>query len=793
MRRKLIGAGLTAILTAAIGAMSASAADDKAKAATKVTFADQVSGIFRSRCGACHNPDKAKGGLNLDSFSAAMQGGGSGKVIEPGDPDNSSLLGVIMQTEEPKMPPNSAKIPDAEIDLIRQWIAGGALETSGSVAAVKAKPKAEFKLDPASLGKPAGEPAMPVGVSTEPSTPQARQAAVVAMAASPWAPLVALGGHKQVVLYRSTDFLLVGVLPFPEGTIHSLRFSRNGDILLVGGGRGGQAGLAVAFNVKTGQRMFEVGKEYDAVLAADISPDHSMVALGGPSKMVRVYNTADGNLLFEMKKHTEWVTAVEFSPDGVLLATGDRNNGLVVWEAQTGREYFDLRGHSAAITDVSWRLDSNVLASSSEDGSVKLWEMENGNAIKSIAAHGGGVASVRFAKDGRLVTSGRDQRVRTWDPNGNKQREFDPFNDLALEAVFTQDESRVVAADWSGEVRVLNVADGKKLANLAINPAPVAVRLDLAKKAAIVARAEADSLAKQLEPLQAPVAAAAAALAKAQGDLAVVEKSAASQQGAVAAPQQAAQAKHAAWNDANAMAQAAAELLNRARGEQAAAEKAVAEAAAGEKAAAEALASSRLAVEKALADKLAHDPAIVAAANALKAAKTPEETAKATGELTKQAARAGELAAALSAAGTRQAEAQAAVVRAATVKAAAPAAVAPAQLRARAATLGDQSARELVARIAQEKAAADKALADAAAAAKTAADSLAAAKKAVENATAAKAAADKTLAEKRAPLDAATARAQALKAEVDALSAEVQRAPKGGLAATPAAGPQANR
>ena len=94
------------------------------------------------------------------------------------------------------------------------------------------------------------------------------------MAASPWAPLVAVGGHKQVLLYRTTDHHLLGVLPFPEGTIHVLKFTRNGDILLAGGGRGGQSGLAVGFDVKTGERIFEVGKEYDAVLAADISPDH---------------------------------------------------------------------------------------------------------------------------------------------------------------------------------------------------------------------------------------------------------------------------------------------------------------------------------------------------------------------------------------------------------------------------------------------------------------------------------------------------------------------------------------
>ncbi len=370
------------------------------------------------------------------------------------------------------MPPNSAKIPDAEIELIRKWIEGGALENSGSVATAKAKPKFEFKLDPASLGKPAGTPAMPENLSTEPFVPQAKPSAVVAMAASPWAPLVAIAGHKQVLLYRTTDLHLVGVLPFPEGTIYVLKFSRNGDLLLAGGGRGGQSGLAVAWDVKKGKRVFEVGKEYDVVLAADISPDHGQVALGGPSKVVRVYNTADGSLAYEMRKHTEWITAVEFSPDGVLLATGDRNNGLIVWEAQTGREFYDLRGHQAAITDVSWRLDSNVVASSSEDGTVQLWEMENGGNIKSFGAHGGGVASVRFAKDGRLLTTGRDRVVRLWDQNGGKQREFEPFGDLALEAVFSHDESKVIAADWTGEIRVWDAKDGRRLANLAVNPAP---------------------------------------------------------------------------------------------------------------------------------------------------------------------------------------------------------------------------------------------------------------------------------------------------------------------------------
>jgi len=218
-----------------------------------------------------------------------------------------------------------------------------------------------------------------------------------------------------------------------------------------------------------------------------------------------------------------------------LLATGGRNNGLVVWESQTGREYFDLRGHTAAITDVSWRLDSNVVASSSEDGSIKLWELENGGNIASIGAHGGGVESVRLARNGRLVSSGRDRVIRVWDSSGNKQREFEAFGDIALEAVFSQDGTKVIAADWSGEIRVWDAKDGKRLANLAVNPAPVSLRLDQVQKAHAVAQAEAESLTKQLAPLQAAVAAAAAAQARAQQEMAAAEKALAEKRAPIAA------------------------------------------------------------------------------------------------------------------------------------------------------------------------------------------------------------------------------------------------------------------
>lgn len=763
------------LLVVAVGAFSSTFADDE-KPKEKITFADHVAPIFRNHCGSCHNPDKAKGGLNLESYSGAMQGGGSGEVVEPGDPESSMLLGVVTHDDEPKMPPNSAKIPDAEIDLIRLWIEGGALENSGSVAKVKAKPKFEMAIDPSALGKPAGEPAMPENLITEPFVADAHPGAVIALAASPWAPLLAVAGHKQVLLYRTTDNHLMGVLPFPEGTIHVLKFSRNGDLLIAGGGRGGQSGLVVGFDVKNGERVFEVGQEYDSVIGADISPDQTKVALGGPGKVVRVFDTADGELLFELRKHTEWITAAEFSPDGILLATGDRNNGLFIWEADNGREFLELRGHNTAITDLSWRPDSNILATASDDGTIKLWEMENGTAIKNIAAHGPGVSSVLFTKDGRLISSGRDKFVRIWDQAGAKKLELEAFKDIALQGALTFDDAIVAGTDWTGEIRLWDAKDGHRLANLVPNPAPIASRIDQTKQALAAAEAQAEALGKEIAPLEAAVAAAGEAQAKARQALADAEKAVADKTASAAESEKASAAKAAALAEAAGNVKTAEAALAKSNEALAAAQKAITDAEAAEKAAADALAASKPAVEKALADKTAHDPALASAANALKDAEGAEAIAKSVEALTNETKRATELLQALSAAGSQKATALITLTQATAAKAEAPKNVPPAQAQVEASQTALAAAAETTKKLEAEKAAADKALADAKAASQTATAAVADLKAKADQADAGKAAADKALAEKSGPATAAKAKAQALKAELDMLATEKQRA-----------------
>ncbi len=570
--------------------------------AVKITYDEHVRPIFREHCFSCHNPDTKKSDLSLAAFASAMQGGSTGAVIMAGDPDSSRLWGLVSHAEEPKMPPNQDKLPAAKLDTIKAWIVGGALENNGSVARVKKAAALELS---ATVGaaKPAGPPPMPEGLSRQPVVYTSRAGAVTALAASPWAPLVAVAGQKQIALYNSDTAKLLGMLPFPEGIPHVLKFSHSGSLLLAGGGQGAKAGTVIVFDVKTGKRVFEVGDELDVVLAADINEDHTRIALGGPGRVVRVFSTADGSQVHEIRKHTEWIYALEFSPDGVLLATADRAGGMFVWEAETAREYQNLAGHKGAITDVSWRIDSNLLASSSEDGTIKLWEMENGKEVKSWAAHGGGASSIEFARDGKLVSVGRDRLTKVWDGNGAAIRELPAFGDLATEVAITHDGSRVVAGDWLGQVRLSDVADGKQIGELAPNPPTLEMIVQARMAAAAAAAAQAQKAAADL-------AAAETALAeKAKSSKAAADAAAAQAQKAAAelAAAETALAERAKANKAAAEATAA--QAQKAAADIAAAQAALAEKAKNNKAAADAAAAAQADLQSVLAEKAAFDQA----------------------------------------------------------------------------------------------------------------------------------------------------------------------------------------
>ncbi len=491
-------------------------------AADKVTFNDDVLPVFRDHCLKCHNPDKQRGDLDLSTFGGALKGGSSGSSVNSGDPDGSMLFKVTTHAAEPLMPPNSPKIPEKQLDILRKWIEGGLLEGANSKAIAANKPKVDLTLSAAAIGKPDGPPPMPVKLSLEPAVVAQRQTVVSALAGSPWAPIIAVGSPKQVTFYRSADLEFLGVLPFPEGFPHDAKFSRNGKLLLVGGGRGGKSGDVAVWDITTGERVINITGELDSVLASDISSDQKHIVLGGPDKLVKLYSTADGSLETKIKKHTDWVTAAEFSPDSKFLVTGDRAGNLYLWESG-GRELFALNGHKGAISSVSWRADSGLVLSSSEDGTLKIWNPRDGQLVRSINAHRA-VLDARFSMDGRIASAGRDNKVTLWDVAGKNLRNLNYKGELPNRLTFSADSKRLFVADFSGMLSVWSTDDGNALGSLETAPPTLASRVENLSRELAARQQASDKAAAEFAQADAGLESSKERLKKSQDSLAAAEK-----------------------------------------------------------------------------------------------------------------------------------------------------------------------------------------------------------------------------------------------------------------------------
>ncbi|MEM9237613.1 MAG: c-type cytochrome domain-containing protein, partial [Verrucomicrobiota bacterium] len=442
----------------------------------KVTYDDHVLPIFEQACLNCHNPDKTKGGLDLSTFGGTLKGGSGGKVVETQD-TSSSLLAVVKHAAEPKMPPEGERLSKEQIDLLSAWIEGGLLENSSSSARKPSKPKFDLALKSDPAAKPDGPPPMPEHVIQEPSIVASRASAVHDLACSPWAPLLAITGQKQVLLHHTQSLELIGVLPFPEGDPVSLAFTPNGRYLIVGGGVPGKSGTTVTFDVTNGERVLTAGREFDAVIAVDLHPSLGQVATGSPSRLIKLWKTDDGSSIASIKKHTDWITALDYTPDGILLGTGDRNGGVWVWEGETGNEFHTLRGHQAGITSLAFRADSNVLATASEDGSVRFWEMNQGKEIKKLDAHPGGVMAFSWARDGSFATAGRNRTIRLWKPDFNQKQVIKDLKDIPTAVALDTDGKRVFFSDYRGSVYVHGVEKGNPIGQFDANPATIATRI----------------------------------------------------------------------------------------------------------------------------------------------------------------------------------------------------------------------------------------------------------------------------------------------------------------------------
>lgn len=125
--------GRSRLLIAALGASLAAAGLLAPQSATADSAWDTVVlPILENKCNQCHNEDRVRGRLRMDTYELLMQGGASGETVIPGDVEGSEFLVRIhlpLDDDDHMPPADQEQLTEAEIAILQWWIAQGASET----------------------------------------------------------------------------------------------------------------------------------------------------------------------------------------------------------------------------------------------------------------------------------------------------------------------------------------------------------------------------------------------------------------------------------------------------------------------------------------------------------------------------------------------------------------------------------------------------------------------------------------------------------------------------------------
>jgi mono/diheme cytochrome c family protein len=90
-------------------------------------FEKQVWPLLRQHCIKCHgdDPTKLRGGLDLRTRAAILQGGDSGPAVDIKQPAQSLLLRALHYNDEHLRMPPKGKLPAEQIAIFEKWVAAG--------------------------------------------------------------------------------------------------------------------------------------------------------------------------------------------------------------------------------------------------------------------------------------------------------------------------------------------------------------------------------------------------------------------------------------------------------------------------------------------------------------------------------------------------------------------------------------------------------------------------------------------------------------------------------------------
>ncbi|MEQ1862120.1 MAG: DUF1553 domain-containing protein [Chthoniobacteraceae bacterium] len=413
---------------------------------------------LKSNCFSCHNEQKHKGGLVMTSREALLKGGESGDpALVEGAPEKSGIITALAAEADPHMPPKKQLTP-AQIDLLSRWVKDGA------------------KWDAAALVPPPSKPRA-VTLGTLPASYRP----ALALALSPDGKRLAAGCGNEVVMLDAAakELSVITRLAAHPDTVQSIAWSADGKRFATGAFR-----RVVVWNAEPLAVEREITDELtDRIAALRFTPDGQQLVIADgritESGIVRVADVETGKLAASWTAHADTIFDLALSADGKLLATAGGDRVVKVWDFATRKELAKLEGHTAQVLTLAFDQKAGLLVSGGADQSLKAWDVKTKERIAILGKHTAAISgavwssAIFVATDAGGLVRYSELQSHTGGQRSEsaKEKRFDSA-DIALHCVAASaDGERVFAGSQDGRVFAWN-KDGKLTGNLALTDAP---------------------------------------------------------------------------------------------------------------------------------------------------------------------------------------------------------------------------------------------------------------------------------------------------------------------------------
>jgi WD40 repeat protein/mono/diheme cytochrome c family protein len=388
------------------------------QAEAPVSYYKEIRPIFEAHCQGCHQPARPSGGYVMTTVERLLRGGESGEAaVVPGQPDESPLVHQITpQDGTASMPQGQPPLSEAEITLIRRWIAAGAADDTPANAVVR------YDVDHPPI--------------------YSRPPVITSLDYSPDGSLLAVAGFHEVLIHKADGSGLVARLIGLSERIEAVAFSPDGRRLAVAGGNPGRMGELQVWSRADAEGQapaatddaaptpdaaapapwtleLSVPVTFDTIYGASWSPDGKLIAVGCGDSTVRGFDARTGQQVFFNGAHDDWALDTVFSVDGSHLVSVGRDMTTKLYNLATQR-FIDnvtsitpgaLKGGIGAVARHPQR--DEVLVGGS-DGVPRIYRMhrvtnrvigDDANLIRRFPAMRGRVFGVDYAPDGKRIVA----------------------------------------------------------------------------------------------------------------------------------------------------------------------------------------------------------------------------------------------------------------------------------------------------------------------------------------------------------------------------------------------------